>query len=92
MTDQPRVPVRPEHVLPDGDDTVSLADGGVARKGTIAAFLRNAQRWAEPAIAPEERALLTEAIAEAVPALRALGLFAVLEVRDPALRALVDAC
>ncbi|MBB3474866.1 hypothetical protein [Sphingomonas sp. BK345] len=90
MIDQPR-PSRPEDVLADGVDHAEI-DGIPARKGTVAAFLRNARRWAEPDIAPSERALLTSAIAGAVPVLRALGLFEVLEVRDPALRALIDAC
>ncbi|MHC9418352.1 hypothetical protein ACYZX9_07135 [Sphingomonas citri] len=90
MIDQPR-PSRPEDVLADGVDHAEI-DGAPVRKGTIAAFLRNARRWAEPDVAPPERALLTGAIAEAVPVLRLLGLFEVLEVRDPALRALIDAC
>jgi hypothetical protein len=89
VTDQP--PTRPEDVLA-GDADHADFDGISARKGTVAAFLRNARRWNEPEIAATERALLTEAIAEAVPALRALGLFDVLEVRDPALRTLIDAC
>ncbi|MBB3348578.1 hypothetical protein [Sphingomonas sp. BK069] len=90
MIDQP-LPSRPEDVLADGVDHAEI-DGVPAGKGTVAAFLRNARRWAEPDIAPPERALLTGAIAGAVPVLRALGLFEVLEVRDPALRALIDAC
>lgn len=90
MIDQPH-PSRPEDVLAAGVDHAEI-DGMSARKGTVAAFVRNARRWAEPDIASPERALLTSAIAEAVPVLRALGLFEVLEVRDPALRALIDAC
>jgi len=90
VIDQPH-PSRPEDVLADGVDHADI-DGVAARKGTVAAFLRNARRWAEPDVAPPERALLTGAIAEAVPALRVLGLFEVFEVRDPALRALSDAC
>ncbi|MBW6527063.1 hypothetical protein KZ813_09460 [Sphingomonas sp. RHCKR7] len=91
MIDQPPRPVRAEDILADGVDQTDL-DGLSARKGTVAAFLRNARRWVEPDIAGSERALLTEAIARAVPVLRAIGLFDVLEVRDPALRALIDAC
>lgn len=90
MIDQPHSS-RPEDVLADGVDHADI-DGVPARKGTVAAFRSNARRWAEPDITAPERALLTGAIAEAVPALRALGLFEVLEVRDPALRALIDAC
>jgi hypothetical protein len=90
VIDPPR-PSRPEDVLADGVDHAEVG-GTPARKGTVAAFLRNARRWGEAEVPAGERALLTEAIAAAVPALRALGLFEVLEVRDPALRALIDAC
>ncbi|MBY9064790.1 hypothetical protein K7957_17775 [Sphingomonas yunnanensis] len=90
MIDLPR-PCQPEDVLADGDGHAEI-DGTSARKGTVAAFLRNARRWNEAELPADERALLTEAIAHAVPVLRALGLFDVLDVRDPALRALIDAC
>jgi len=77
--------VRPEDVLPDDTDHTDF-DGVAIRKGTIAAFLQNAMRWSDPAVAEPERQELMRAIVESLPALRAVGLFDVLEVRDERLR------
>ncbi|CAJ0854751.1 hypothetical protein R20233_00251 [Ralstonia sp. LMG 32965] len=80
--------MRPEDVLPD---TASHADfdGLTIRKGTVAAFLANAQAWLNPDIDCAQRAEAAQLMREAVPALDALGVFAILEVRDAALRALI---
>lgn len=79
------MPIRPEDVLPDAVDHTEI-DGLRLRKGTVAAFLRNALRWNDPAISDSDREALEREIAEAVPALRALGVFAIFEVRDEKLR------
>ncbi|MGS0623728.1 hypothetical protein [Ralstonia sp.] len=80
--------MRPEDVLPD---TASHADfeGLTIRKGTVAAFLANAQAWLDPSIDRAQRAEAEQLMREAVPALEALGVFALLEVRDAALRGLI---
>lgn len=81
---------RPEDVLPDDQDTAEF--GGVPlRKGTVAAFVRNAQRLEElPEDAPESAELI-EALTEAVPQLRAIGVLDVFAPVSPRLRAIVDA-
>ncbi|WP_175899154.1 hypothetical protein [Burkholderia vietnamiensis] len=76
--------MRAEQVLPDHADQID-ACGTTIRKGTVAAFLVNARVLADPHAEPAERAE-ADTIA-ALPTLRALGLFDVLEVRDAALRA-----
>jgi len=43
-------------------------------------------RWSDPVTSREEREVLEAAIADAMPALRAVGLFSVLEARDEGLR------
>lgn len=88
MTSAP--PARPQDVLPDDVDRTEI-DGIVMRKGTVAAFVKNAIRWSDPDTGDEERAALAGAIVEAVPALRALGVLTVFDVRDTRLRALVEA-
>lgn len=80
--------MRPEDVL---SDTANYADfdGLAIRKGTVAAFLANAQAWLDPKIDAAERAEAELLMRKAVPALEALGVFAILEVRDAGLRALI---
>ncbi|RYE54457.1 MAG: hypothetical protein EOP20_11845, partial [Hyphomicrobiales bacterium] len=60
------------------------------RKGTVAAFLANARTWTNASACADERALAQAQIVEDVAALRALGLFDVLEIRDVNLRAFVE--
>ncbi|KHK49168.1 preprotein translocase subunit SecD [Ralstonia sp. A12] len=81
--------MRPEDVLPD---TASYADfdGLTIRKGTVAAFLANAQAWLDPEIDTTKRVEAELLLLEAVPALQKLGVFAVLDIRDPGLRRLVE--
>ena len=57
---------------------------------TVAAFVANARTWADAGANADERAQARAQIAQDLPALRALGLFEVLEIRDERLRALVD--
>lgn len=78
--------MRADDMLPD-DANQGDFNGVTIRKGTIAAFLANASVWSDPASGAAQRAAAEAHIAEALPALRAVGLFDVLEVRDPALRA-----
>ena len=78
--------MRAEDVLPDHINQTER--GGVTlRKGTVAAFLANARLWCDPQTATVERATVERDMADALPALRALGLFEVFDVRDAALRA-----
>ncbi|MBV7482652.1 hypothetical protein [Bordetella sp. BOR01] len=78
-----------EDMLPDRQDWADL-NGVAVRKGTVAAFLANARLWLDPLADGAARAAAQRDIMAAVPALRALGLFQVLAVRDPDLRKLVE--
>ncbi|WP_321811228.1 hypothetical protein [Burkholderia sp. BCC1985] len=82
--------MRAEQMLPDHADRIE-AGGTTIRKGTVGALLVNARVLTDPDAAPAERARAEADALDALPALRALGLFDVLEVRDPALRAWLDA-
>ncbi len=81
--------MRAQDVLPDHVNEVEL--GGVTvRKGSVGAFLANARVLQDPGASAEARKAAADDIGALAPALRALGLFDVLEVRDPQLRALVE--
>ena len=82
--------MRADQILPDDVDHGQF-QGVTIRKGTVAAFLANARTWTRADVPEIEREQARAQIAEDVPALRALGLFEVLEIRDERLRALVDA-
>ena len=79
-----------QDILPDHLDTVER-NGVVIRKGSVGAFLANARTWCDPASDPGARMRAERDILNALPALRALGLFEVLAIRDAALRDLVEA-
>ena len=81
--------MRADQILPD-DVNHSQFNGVTIRKGTVAAFLANARTWTRTDAGADERAQARAQIAEDLPALRALGLFEVLEIRDERLRALVE--
>jgi hypothetical protein len=81
--------MRAKDLLPDDVDQAQF-NGITVRKGTVGAFLVNARVICDRAASPESRAMAEREILEALPALRALGLFDVLQVRDEQLRALVD--
>ena len=81
--------MRAADILPDDVNNVTL-NGVSVRKGTVGALLNNARVWADPMTPVNERTTAENDIVEAVPALRALGLFNILEIRNPELRALVD--
>ena len=81
--------MRAADILPDDINTGTF-NGIPVRKGTVGAFLANARVWADPLTPANERTVAEKDIVDALPALRALGLFDLLEIRDPALRALAD--
>lgn len=78
-----------QDLLPD-DRNGAQFEGVTVRKGTVGAFLVNARVWCDAQAAPAARDGAARDMREALPALRALGLFEVLEVRDPALRRWLD--
>jgi hypothetical protein len=82
--------MRAEQLLPDHVDSVDVR-GVTIRKGTVAAFLANARIWSDRASSEAARERAAADIVEALPALRASGLFDVLTIADPALRAWIDA-
>ena len=82
--------MRAEDALPDHMNAATI-DGMTIRKGTIAAFLANAQVIADDGADAAARAAAARDIVDALPSLRATGLFGVMEVRDARVRALVQA-
>jgi hypothetical protein len=80
--------MRADQILPDDIDHGQF-NGVTIRKGTVAAFLANARTWADARVSADERAQAQAQIVEDLPALRALGLFDQLEIRDEALRAFI---
>jgi hypothetical protein len=73
--------MRAEDRLPDAINE-SLIDGVVVRKGTVGAFLANARVWSDRTSSDEARTIAERDIVGALPALRALGLFDVLNGRE----------
>jgi hypothetical protein len=82
--------MKAQDMLPDGQNRIER-NGTVIRKGTVGAFLVNVKLWSDAAAEAGQRADAERDIVEALPALRELGLFDVLDVRDDRLRALIDA-
>ncbi|MDR6207105.1 MULTISPECIES: hypothetical protein [Paraburkholderia] len=81
--------MRAEQILPDHADSVDV--GGVTiRKGTIAAFFANARVRTDPSASETARGQAAADIREALPALRASGLFDFVMIRDPQLREWID--
>ena len=77
-----------EELLPDHQNQRDF--GGVeVRKGTVGAFIANARVLADARASAEAKAAAERHIRDALPALKALGVFETFEVRDPSLRALV---
>ncbi|AVO60057.1 DUF7709 family protein [Pseudomonas chlororaphis] len=79
--------MRAKDLLPDQLNHGDF-NGTRVRKGTVGAFLINARLWAEPGTPTEQRRAAEQDLLAALPALRALGLFELMQIRDPALRAL----
>ena len=82
--------MRAEQVLPDDVNQRDI-NGLTVRKGTVGAFLVNAKAWSDPSTDAAARALVQRDIVEALPALRALGVFDVFTLRHDALRRFVEA-
>ena len=82
--------MRAQDVLPDGVDQIQF-NGVSVRKGSVAAFLANAKVLADTSATAEARREAERDITEAMPALRAAGLFEVLQPRDETVRAFVEA-
>lgn len=80
--------MRAEDVLPDHLDQGQF-NGVTVRKGTVGAFLANARTWCDPTTPGEQRLQAEQDILQALPALQALGLFEVLQVRDAELARLL---
>lgn len=78
--------MRADQILPD-DASHAEFEGIQVRKGTVAAFIQNAKSWSDPSSDDVTREAAGNEIQNALPALHALGLFDVLEVRDARLRA-----
>lgn len=73
------------------DDQHNRDFGGInVRKGTIAAFIANARVIANPDASDDDIATARADILNAVPALRAVGLFEVMSIRHERVRSLVD--
>lgn len=81
--------MRATDTLPDHLDYTER-QGVVIRKGTVGAFLVNAQIWTDPTATAASRQTAERDLLDALPALRALGLFDVLSIRNDALRQFVD--
>jgi hypothetical protein len=81
--------MRAEDLLPD-DLNQGQFNGTVVRKGTVGAFLINARMLIDPQTPEDQRTAATQDILQALPALRALGLFELMQVRDPLVRALCE--
>lgn len=82
-------PVKPEDVLPDGQEYAEF-EGVSVRKGSVAAFVGNVRALAavEPS-SPQWDEIVAQ-LRELKPVLARIGVLEVFEVRDPELRALVD--
>lgn len=81
--------MRAEDLLPD-DQNQTERQGVVIRKGSVGAFLVNAQAWCDANTDAQQRTVAERDLLALLPALRALGLFEVLMIRDPQLQRLVD--
>ncbi len=80
--------MRAEELLPD-DVNQGEFNGVTVRKGSVGAFLANARALLDPSISAEARVVAERDLLDVLPALYALGLFDVLEIRDEGLRAFV---
>jgi hypothetical protein len=82
--------MRAEQVLPDHVNQFEC-NGTTIRKGSVAAFLANARVWTDGSASEQARAQAEADMVAGLPALRAIGFFDVLEIRDVSLRKWLDA-
>ncbi len=80
--------IRPEDVLPDGEDNAAFGDVS-ARKGTVAAFIANAKALNELADGTPERDAVLAQLRTLAPGLRAVGVLDVFFPRSPEMAALL---
>jgi hypothetical protein len=81
-------PARPEDILPDDQNSAEI-NGTVVRKGTVGAFLANAQALsALPPGSPDREPILGQ-LRESAQQLREIGLFDVFELRSRELAELI---
>lgn len=81
--------MRAEELLPD-EQNQGQFQGVTVRKGTVGAFLINARTWLDTGNSSAQRTEAERDIIEALPALHALGLFELLQVRDAKLQELIS--
>ncbi len=80
--------MKAEDILPDRQDRIRL--GGVEiRKGSVGAFIANARLLLEEELPTAQRRQAEEDLRALLPAIRALGLLELFELRDARLRTLV---
>lgn len=66
-------PVRPEDILPNGIDSTEI-NGQSIRKGSIAAFLANANILENPLVSDQQKAAAANEMKKLAPAVIAIGL------------------
>lgn len=76
-------------ILSDNTNQI-VRDGVVIRKGTVSAFIQNAKLWADSASSAELKAVAERDMREALPAMSAMGLFEIFELKDVRLRMLLE--
>ena len=81
--------MRADEILADKVNETEV-NGVVIRKGSVGAFLANAKTFADPNASSEARSIAERDIIEGLPALRALGFFDILQIRDEQLRAFIE--
>ncbi|HCD6630078.1 TPA: hypothetical protein NDU38_003283 [Pseudomonas aeruginosa] len=80
--------MKAEDIFPDRQDRIRL--GGVEiRKGSVGAFIANARLLLEEKLPAAQRRQAEEDLRALLPAIRALGLLELFELRDARLRTLV---
>ncbi|HEY3713484.1 MAG TPA: hypothetical protein VGL39_03070 [Jatrophihabitantaceae bacterium] len=82
--------VRPEDVLPD-DVSRTMMNGVNVRKGSVAAFVANAKALEALAPTTPEYAEVAAQLQALAPAVAAVGLFDVFELRSVEIAKIVDA-
>jgi hypothetical protein len=82
--------MRAEELIPDHLNSAEV-NGVEVRKGTVGAFLVNARVFCDETASAADRDTSQTHMHEALPALRALGLFEIFELKDDRLRALMSA-
>lgn len=82
--------MRAHDVLPDDLNELQI-NGTTVRKGTVGAFLANAAALKDPTLTAAAREALWSDLEASLPALRALGVFDVFDIKNAELRAFVEA-